>query len=309
MDLFFTALFFCEMSTKIIAFGFACNGKDAYIKQPVEPGRLCHRDDLAGRAPRRVRPAAAPTARAAHVMRVLRPLRLISRNAGMKLIITSLFQAMPAVGNVFGVIFVLQIVFVILGMQLFSGTFATCNNPQIPHASCASITRRSRRASPLLAPQPARTVPLPDAGARACSECRIARSHQPAAAAQLPTRRTRWRDAVSAVSEGRRRRRSGTALSRCAGPTRSFGSFDNFGDAMRLLYIMSSGDQWEQPMFAMMGAQEPGVAPSATTSRPMALFAIAVDVLRLTSSRSTSSSASSSTTFRACRRRRTARRR
>ena len=38
------------------------------------------------------------------ILRVLRPLRLLARNEGMKLIITSLFKAMPAVGNVFGVI-------------------------------------------------------------------------------------------------------------------------------------------------------------------------------------------------------------
>ena len=32
------------------------------------------------------------------------PLRLVSRNAGMKLIITSLFKAMPSVSNVLGVV-------------------------------------------------------------------------------------------------------------------------------------------------------------------------------------------------------------
>ena len=32
LDLFFTALFFCEMSTKIVAFGFACNGEGSYIR-------------------------------------------------------------------------------------------------------------------------------------------------------------------------------------------------------------------------------------------------------------------------------------
>ena len=36
------------------------------------------------------------------ILRVLRPLRLLARNEGMKLIITSLFKAMPAVANVFG---------------------------------------------------------------------------------------------------------------------------------------------------------------------------------------------------------------
>ena len=32
MDLFFTGLFFCEMSIKIVAFGFVCNGKESYLR-------------------------------------------------------------------------------------------------------------------------------------------------------------------------------------------------------------------------------------------------------------------------------------
>ena len=55
----------------------------------------------------------------------------------------------------------------------------------------------------------------------------------------------------------------------------TYGSFDNFGDSMRLLYIMSSGDQWEQPLFAMMGASEPGVAPERNDFSPMAIFSLA----------------------------------
>ena len=53
------------------------------------------------------------------------------------------------------------------------------------------------------------------------------------------------------------------------------GSFDNFGDAMRLLYIMSSADQWVTPMFVMMGATHPGQAPARNDFSPAAIFAIA----------------------------------
>ena len=108
------------------------------------------------------------------VLRVLRPLRLISRNAGMKLIITSLFKAMPAVSNVFGVIFVLQLVFAILGMQMFSGMLARCDGP--------GIHDQPRRAS-------ARSAPM---------------GETPPSAHSMTS-----------------------------------------GSAMRLLYVMSSGDEWE----------------------------------------------------------------
>ena len=63
------------------------------------------------------------------VLRVLRPLRLVSRNKGMKLIVRSLFEALPDVSNVFGVVLTFQIVFAILGLQLFMGDLRTCTDP------------------------------------------------------------------------------------------------------------------------------------------------------------------------------------
>ena len=53
------------------------------------------------------------------------------------------------------------------------------------------------------------------------------------------------------------------------------GSFDDFGSAMRLLYVMSSGDQWEIPMFRMMGVREVDHAPVRNDFSPMAIFSIA----------------------------------
>ena len=52
------------------------------------------------------------------------------------------------------------------------------------------------------------------------------------------------------------------------------GSFDNFGDAMRILYVMSSGDQWELPMYTLMGATEEGVAPMRNDFSANALFSL-----------------------------------
>ena len=62
---------------------------------------------------------------------VLRPLRLISRHAGMRLVLVSLVEALPAVSNVFGVMLALQFVFAIVGMQLFGSAFASCSDPAI----------------------------------------------------------------------------------------------------------------------------------------------------------------------------------
>ena len=245
------------MSSKIITFGFACNGPNSYIRSTwnqvsastdlpqfhfqTDHVCTCHAQVdfvivcislivlLAESVPQ-LRPL-----RVLRVMRVLRPLRLISRNAGMKLIISSLFKAMPAVGNVFGVIFVLQLVFCILGMQLFSGTFGTCNNPAITHRD-------------------------------ECHDGRMLGALEVNTPGADELEHGGWRRSLK--GGGSSAWQPGTPL-KWSNPV--YGSFDNFGDAMRLLYIMSSGDQWEQPLFAMMGASEPGIAVRRARPSPRRL--------------------------------------
>ena len=150
----------------------------------------------------------------------------------MKLIITSLFKAMPAVGNVFGVVLTLQLVFAILGLQLFSGKFGSCNNPAIrTRVECADA--------------------LPMAMGDRLESHEVRRALKGGGG-------TAWVE--------------GTPLHWTQKPTG--GSFDDFGGAMLLLYVMSSGDQWELPMFAMMGATEPGHAAVRNDTSSAALFAI-----------------------------------
>ena len=51
---------------------------------------------------------------------------MISRNAGMKLVVNSLLRALPGVANVVLVMLLLMLIFGILGVQLFMGRFAQC---------------------------------------------------------------------------------------------------------------------------------------------------------------------------------------
>ena len=220
MDHFFTWLFFAEMSVKVVAMGFVC-GEGTYLRSPwnqvdfviVMVSLLVL---LADSVPQ------LHHLRILRVLRVLRPLRLISRNAGMKLIITSLFKAMPAVSNVFGVVLSIQLVFAILGMQLYSGMLSTCSDPSI-------LTR---------------------------DECVGRSEHKP------------WGGGGGAGGGD-----AGGGLRVWSTP--EIGSFDSFPVAMRLLYVMSSGDQWEVPMQMMMGAVEPGHAPMRDDFSSGALFALA----------------------------------
>ena len=200
MDLFFTGLFFGEMMTKVITLGFLFT-KKAYLKSPWNLLDFCIVMISLTLLLAESMPQLQPL-RVLRITRVLRPLRLVSRNAGMRLIITSLFKAMPDVSNVVGVIFVMQFVFAIVGMQLFSGSFGSCSNPSI-------LTRLE------------------------CND-----------------KDSRWSNP----------------------PT---GCFDDFGQSMLALYIMSTGDSWEKPMWIMMGAAGPGHAAVRNDFSAASVYALA----------------------------------
>jgi len=61
-------------------------------------------------------------------LRALRPLRVVSKSEGIKTVVNSLLEAIPALVNVVMIIVMFLLVFGILGVQLFSGSIATCNN-------------------------------------------------------------------------------------------------------------------------------------------------------------------------------------
>lgn len=220
LDYVWTALFSMELVLKVIANGFLI-GESAYLKSGwnILDGLIVLASILVLAANQI--PELQPL-KALRVLRVLRPLRLISRHPGMRLIVGSLVTALPDVSSVFAVVVALQSVFAVLGMQMFSGTFASCNNPAITtEAACVGrFSGRSLRGG-----------------------------------------------ASSSGNDW-----DGSGQLHWASP--SFGSFDNFGSAMKLLYIMQTGDEWEAPVFAMMGATQPGQAPVRSDYSFAAIFGI-----------------------------------
>ena len=66
--------------------------------------------------------------------RAFRPLRMVNRIDGMKLVIYSLMAAAPALANVLlFLIFAVFLIFGILGLSLFLGKFHTCNDVEDPY--------------------------------------------------------------------------------------------------------------------------------------------------------------------------------
>lgn len=69
------------------------------------------------------------------LFRALRPLRIISRNPDMKIIISALSQSMMGIFNVLIIIISIFMMFGILGMNLLQGKLNYCSPAQLVHGN------------------------------------------------------------------------------------------------------------------------------------------------------------------------------
>lgn len=65
------------------------------------------------------------------LLRSLRPLRVINRAPGLKLVVLTLISSVKPIGNIVLICCTFFIIFGILGVQLFKGTFFYCDGPNI----------------------------------------------------------------------------------------------------------------------------------------------------------------------------------
>ena len=66
------------------------------------------------------------------MLRVLRPLRMISRNEGLKVAVQSLINSIPGIVNVMVISMLFLMLFGILGTNLYKGTYYYCNMDKVP---------------------------------------------------------------------------------------------------------------------------------------------------------------------------------
>lgn len=60
------------------------------------------------------------------ILRVIRPLRIINRNEGLKLSIHTLFKALPGILNVILVSLLIYLIFGVIGINYFKGSYFYC---------------------------------------------------------------------------------------------------------------------------------------------------------------------------------------
>jgi len=258
----FTIAFTCEMTLKIVALGFVST-TGAYLKDPwnvldffiVNVSLVVL---FANGVPQ------LQALRSLRTLRVLRPLRLLARDPGMRLIISTGFKVMPSVLNVFGVLLAVTTVFAILGMQLFMDSLGSCTDETITErALCGSGVTVGRRARALSLGMGGMGMGMGMGGGDDGD------------------------GDGGAATVGRALRGGGGGGGGGGGESEfdaaegavwlnpSFGSFDDFPNAMLLLYIMSTLDGWEDVMFVGMDAVGPGAAPQRNDFSSASLFFVA----------------------------------
>jgi len=128
----FLGLFIIEMVVKIIVMGFYC-GEKTYLKDGWN--RLDFFIVLVGVVDLIIANSTSELdlrfLRALRALRALRPLRMVSRNEGLKIVVSAVLQALPDVMNVFLIMLLFYLIFGILGVIFFKGSFYQCSDPHV----------------------------------------------------------------------------------------------------------------------------------------------------------------------------------
>ncbi|KAL2717782.1 voltage-dependent T-type calcium channel subunit alpha-1G isoform X1 [Vespula squamosa] len=130
----FTAVFAVEMFIKVVATGMLY-GSDAYFTSGwnIMDGTLVTISivDLMMSLISSSSPRIFGILRVFRLLRSLRPLRVINRAPGLKLVVQTLLSSLRPIGNIVLICCTFFVIFGILGVQLFKGAFYYCDGPDI----------------------------------------------------------------------------------------------------------------------------------------------------------------------------------
>ncbi|XP_076757109.1 ca[2+]-channel protein alpha[[1]] subunit T [Xylocopa sonorina] len=130
----FTGVFAIEMFIKVVASGMLY-GSDAYFTSGwnIMDGVLVIISiiDLSMSLLSSSSPRIFGILRVFRLLRSLRPLRVINRAPGLKLVVQTLLSSLRPIGNIVLICCTFFVIFGILGVQLFKGAFYYCDGPDI----------------------------------------------------------------------------------------------------------------------------------------------------------------------------------
>ncbi len=123
-----TAIFILEAVLKILVLGFIC-GKGTYLRDSWNVmDFFIVLSSIINWSLAAVGGADIGFLRGFRALRALRPLRMVSKNEGMKSVVNSLLKSIPQLFNVLLISVLFYLVFGILGVQVFKGAIARCTD-------------------------------------------------------------------------------------------------------------------------------------------------------------------------------------
>ena len=131
IDLFFTISFALEALIKVIAFGFVLE-PTTYLRESWN--QLDFFIVLASIIDTSVTEINIPMIKVLRLLRTFRPLRFVTHNVNMRIIVTALFKSLGAICNTLVVVVVIWLMFSIVGVNFFAGKFQYCTTDPYNHS-------------------------------------------------------------------------------------------------------------------------------------------------------------------------------
>ena len=126
MDYAFNIIFTMEATIKIISFGFFFD-RGSYLREPWN--QLDFFIVVSSLIDMCLESVDIPMIKILRLLRTLRPLRFISHNINLKIVVTALLESVSAIINVLIVLLLIWLMFAILAINLLKDRFSYCNVP------------------------------------------------------------------------------------------------------------------------------------------------------------------------------------
>ena len=136
-DYVMTALFTAECILNIILFGLLLNGPASYLRHGWNV--MDFFIVISALTSIIVEDYQIGFLKVFRMLRVLRPLRVLKRNLGLKIQVVSLLKSIPGIGNLMLILVLALMLFGIQGVTFFKGKFFYCRVDNIPREVAADI--------------------------------------------------------------------------------------------------------------------------------------------------------------------------
>ena len=122
-------IFVVEFVIRVIVMGFYCEGERTYLRDPWNIlDFIIVFFSFVTWILEAYATGDVSFLRGFRALRALRPLRVVSKNEGIKTVVNALLESIPALINVLLIVMLFLLVFGILGIQLFKGQLGICND-------------------------------------------------------------------------------------------------------------------------------------------------------------------------------------